>query len=148
MNERVAQLRKHLGLTQKAFGERIGLTDAMVSMIESGRKTLQNRTVSLICYTFEANEDWIRHGRGNMLLSRADAEDERKLLAMFGRLSDQMKQVVLQKVHDLLAADVAWTAPAFETRNSLHDCAKSDTPRSCTRQTRVEKNNKGNLRKP
>ena len=135
MNDRVARLRKHLRLTQKAFGERIGLTDAMVSMIESGRKTLQKRTVSLICYTFGVNEDWLRHGRGDMLLSRADAEDERQLLAMFGRLSDQMKQVVLRKVNDLLAADKAWTPPAFETRRNSPDCAQTDTPRTGAGQT-------------
>jgi len=134
MNDRVAQLRKHLRLTQKAFGERIGLTDAMVSMIESGRKSLQKRTVSLICYTFGANEEWLRHGNGDMLISRADAEDERQLLAMFGRLSDQMKQVVLQKVNDLLAADEAWMVPSFETRESSPDCAQTDTPHPCTGQ--------------
>jgi len=109
MNDRVVQLRKHLGLTQMAFGKRIGLTDAMVSMIESGKKTIQNRTVSLICYTFGVNEDWLRYEKGNMLLSKADAEDERQLLSMFGKLSDEMKRVVLQKVKDLLTADESWT---------------------------------------
>ena len=136
MNERVAQLRKHLGLTQKAFGERIGLTDAMVSMLESGKKKLQNRSISLICYTFGANEDWLRHGSGNMMLSKADVEDERQLLVMFGRLSDEMKQVVLRKVKELLAADEAWTVSFFETRESLADCAKVDTARPAIEQSR------------
>jgi len=76
MNNRVPQLRKHFRLAQKAFGESIGLSNAMASMIESGKKTLQNRTVSLICYTFGANEGWLRLGSGNMLMSRTDAEDE------------------------------------------------------------------------
>jgi len=127
MNDRIAQLRKYLRLTQKEFGKRIGLSDAMVSMIESGRKTLQNRTIRLICYTFGVNEDWIRHEKGDMLLSRASAEDERRLLTMFGRLSDQMKQVVLQKVNDLLAADKAWTVSSCVTRESLPDCSQHDT---------------------
>jgi len=108
MNNRVAQLRKHLGMTQEAFGKRIGLTDAMVSMIESGKKVIQNRTVSLICYSLGVNEDWLRYGKGNMLSSKAEAEDERQLLAMFEKLSDEMKRVVLQKVKDLLAADETW----------------------------------------
>ena len=130
MNDRVSQLRKHLGLTQKAFGKRIGLTDAMVSMIESGRKTLQNRTVSLICYTFGANEDWLRYGKGNMLVSRADAEDERQLLAMFGKLSDEMKRVVLQKVKDLLAADKSWIGSSPEAGDASPDYAQDDIPQT------------------
>jgi len=127
MNDRIVQLRKHLGLTQKAFGKRIGLTDAMVSMIESGRKTLQNRTVSLICFTFGVNEDWLRHGYGNMLMSKADAEDERQLLAIFGKLSDEMKRVVLQKVKELLAADEAWIGSSSEAGETTPVYAQDDT---------------------
>ena len=112
MNNRIVQLRKYLGLTQEAFGKKIGLTDAMVSMLESGKKTIQNRTISLICYTFVVNEDWLRYGSGNMMASKAETEDERQLLAMFDKLSDEMKRVVLQKVNDLLAADGAWAGAA------------------------------------
>lgn len=129
MNDRIVQLRKHLGLTQRAFGKRIGLTDAMVSMIESGKKTMQNRTVSLICYTFGVNEDWLRNGSGDMLTSRADADEERQLLTMFGKLSDEMKLVVLKKVKDLLAADEAWTGPSSETGETTPAYAQADTPR-------------------
>jgi len=138
MNDRVAQLRKHLGLTQKAFGKRIGLTDAMVSMIESGKKAMQNRTVSLICYTFGANEDWLRYGGGNMLTSKAEAEDERQLLAMFDRLSGEMKRVVLQKVKDLLAADEAWTGPSPISETSPA-YGQTDTLQPDTGRTRVGK---------
>ena len=127
MNDRVAQLRKHLGMTQEAFGKRIGLTDAMVSMIESGKKAIQNRIASLICYSFGVNEDWLRYGKGNMLSSKAETEDERQLLAMFEKLSDEMKRVVLQKVKDLLAADETWTEATDRTdrKYNLHFLTRS-----------------------
>jgi len=119
MNNRVAQLRKYLGLTQRAFGKRLGLTDAMVSMTESGKKTLQDRTVRLICYAFGVNEDWLRHGKGDMLVSKAETDDEKQLLEMFGRLTNEMKQVVLQIVKHLLNADESRARPTPEqTKNN------------------------------
>jgi hypothetical protein len=108
-------------------------------MIESGKKTMQNRTVSLICYTFGVNEDWLRNGSGDMLTSRADADEERQLLTMFGKLSDEMKLVVLKKVKDLLAADEAWTGPSSETGETAPACAQADTPRPGGGRTRDRK---------
>ena len=34
INERIYRLRKHLGLSQEAFGQRIGIKKASISMIE------------------------------------------------------------------------------------------------------------------
>ena len=101
-------------MTQGGFGERIGLTDAMVSMIESGKNTLQDRTVRLICYTFGVNEDWLRHGKGDMLSPKAKTDDEKQLLEMFGRLTNEMKQIVLQIVKHLLNADETRARPTPE----------------------------------
>ena len=42
-----------------------------------------------------------------MLLPKAKTDDEKQLLEMFGRLTNEMKQVVLQIVKHLLNADEA-----------------------------------------
>ena len=101
MKERIVQLRKYLGLTQEDFGKKIHLTDAMVSMIESGKKDIQDRTISLICFTFGARENWLRHGEGSMLEQGAETEDEKRLLSLYRKLTDEMKDVVLQKVNEM-----------------------------------------------
>jgi transcriptional regulator with XRE-family HTH domain len=113
MKERIVAIRKSKGLTQGEFGQKIGLTDPMISLFEAGKKTPQDSTIKLICYTFGVREDWLRYGTGDMLEPPRVAEnhDEERLLAMFRRLTPEMKGVVLQKVNELLTVDVAWLPP-------------------------------------
>lgn len=84
MNERIARVRKHAGLTQEEFGARIGnLSRNYIWMIEKGDRTPSDRTISDICREFNIDEDWLRTGKGNMLLQRSRDEE---LSAFFGDL--------------------------------------------------------------
>lgn len=66
MNERIALVRKSLGLTQEKFAEQVGLSRNFMWMIESGTRVPSNRTVSDICREFNVNETWLRTGEGEM----------------------------------------------------------------------------------
>lgn len=74
MKDRVKELRKSLGLSQEAFGKRIGITKASVSQIENGANSASNATIKCIASEFGISEDWLRNGTGNMYpdLSRAE----------------------------------------------------------------------------
>lgn len=65
MNTRIKKLRKALDLTQREFGERIGIKANTVTMIEKGRGTSE-QTVQAICREFRVNEEWLRNGVGEM----------------------------------------------------------------------------------
>ena len=67
IGERIKELRKALGLTQTAFGERIGLKQNSVALIEAGRAT-SDQTIFAICREFRVNEDWLRTGAGEMFV--------------------------------------------------------------------------------
>ena len=76
IGERIKELRKALSLTQTAFGERIGLKQNSVALIEAGRAT-SDQTIFAICREFRVNEDWLRTGAGEMFVpSPASIVDE------------------------------------------------------------------------
>lgn len=66
MQDRLLQIRKHYGLNQTDFGQRIGLTPAAISKLEKGERNLTDRVVSDICREFNVNEAWLRNGIGEM----------------------------------------------------------------------------------
>lgn len=75
MGERIKKLRKALGLTQKEFGERIGVKPNTIGTYEIGRSTPIDAVVSLICREFDVDEHWLRTGEGEMFLKK-DRDDE------------------------------------------------------------------------
>ena len=63
MIERLKYLRKELlKLSQKNFGEEIGLKQSTINDIESGKNSLKENNFKLICQTFNVNEEWLRNG--------------------------------------------------------------------------------------
>lgn len=67
MKDRIKKLRKTLGLSQRDFGERLGVTDSAISIIESGRRNITEQMEKAICREFNVNYDWLKYGEGEML---------------------------------------------------------------------------------
>ena len=66
MNERIRKLRRTLDLTQKEFGDRIGVKGNTIATYEGGRNEPIDSVISLICREFNVNEEWLRTGKGEM----------------------------------------------------------------------------------
>ena len=64
MNERLRILRKRLGMSQEAIGEKLGVTKTAVSKMELGTYQITDTMVKLLCSKFNVNEDWLRTGSG------------------------------------------------------------------------------------
>ena len=112
MKERLIELRKHLELTQGEFGKQIDLTHAMISMIESGKKNLQDSTVKLICYTFKVNEKWLRDGTGDMMDAAAELSDyQKRLLKLFNSLSPTAQKLLIDYAEGLVKYEEALRGP-------------------------------------
>lgn len=121
-NTRIRKLRKALDLTQREFGERIGIKANTVTMIEKGRGTSE-QTVQAICREFRVSEAWLRTGEGEMFLPPPrDMIDElieeyglpkevRSMTEKFIALAPEDQQAVIRYVREVAAAIVA-EAPA------------------------------------
>lgn len=115
MKDRIHNLRKRLGLSQTAFGERIGLKKSAISKLESGAYELTDQSVLIICREFGVNMDWLRNGEGEMFQKSAAnlglkfsfRELTNHMLETFEQLCPEQQQAVLeyaQRVVSNLAA--------------------------------------------
>lgn len=66
MNDRIKLLRKTLGLSQRDFGIKLGITDASVSRLEKGDRNPSEQTIKSICREFSVNYAWLMEGLGDM----------------------------------------------------------------------------------
>ena len=64
--ERLKYLRKTLKMTQKDFGEKIGLKANTVSDIENGKYNLKEASIRLTCSEFKVDYIWLTTGEGEM----------------------------------------------------------------------------------
>ena len=68
INGRIGLLRQRLGLSQRAFGERIGRSVGYISKVETGRIDVSPVIVSSIASTFGVSVDWLENGAGPLMV--------------------------------------------------------------------------------
>ncbi|MDR0288174.1 MAG: helix-turn-helix transcriptional regulator [Clostridiales bacterium] len=81
LSTRLAALIANLGLKHKSFAERIGFSNAYITMILNGNKTSPSqRFYDTISREFHVNGEWLKNGKGEMFevpgtdMSSTDAE--------------------------------------------------------------------------
>ena len=72
MKERIKEIRKNLGLTQAAFGERLGVSRDAVNNLELGRVDPSEIVIRAIVRDFKVDYHWLKTGIGEMYLSEDD----------------------------------------------------------------------------
>ena len=79
MKDRLRELRKnHLKMSRNDFGKRIDLGGGTCYKIEKGDINLTDRNISIICNTFNVNEEWLRYGTGEVFRKETLAKKEKK----------------------------------------------------------------------
>jgi transcriptional regulator with XRE-family HTH domain len=66
MKERIAVLRKTLGLTQKQFGEQIGVQRGTIANYELGRNIPTETVRLMICRVYDVRREWLETGEGEI----------------------------------------------------------------------------------
>ena len=66
LNERIKTVRKNLGLSQKDFAEKIGISQRSVSWGEQPGNNVPDSTIKALCMAFRVSEIWLRDGTGPM----------------------------------------------------------------------------------
>lgn len=141
MNERIKALRKHLKISQDAFGKRIGISGASVSRLESGENEPSQQTISFICKEFNVSEDWLRGGIGTMYERKESAVDKLvkkfnfpeivgKLLYTYDQLEESEQEVILDFARRFIATmireDSSVVASAIAVPDSLSEKESRD----------------------
>lgn len=83
MKSRIKAIRSNSGLSQEAFGKRLGVTGATISRLESGDREPTEQIILSLCREFDIDEIWLRTGEGAMFRERSRNDE---LAAFFGGL--------------------------------------------------------------
>ncbi len=107
--ERIKELRKTLKLSQKEFGEKIGVSIGVVANIELDRAGLNPILLQHICDVFGVNRTWLETGEGEMFadlgsdaefeqlcteIAESDDEFLKRVMKAYWELSDDRKEAV------------------------------------------------------
>lgn len=106
MNGRIEEVRKHEGLTQEQFAEKINLSRNYLWMLENGSRVPSDRTIKDICDKFGIREEWLRNGTGEMMVQDAQSD---KVVAFIGDVTrdddDTFKKRFVEMLADLSPGD-------------------------------------------
>lgn len=100
MNTRIKKLRNSLKLTQKQFGEQIGLKPTSICDIEQSRCSVTERCIIAICSRFNVNEEWLRYGTGEMFNTIDKKYDE--FFSVYNSLNEPLQDFLIQTAKNLL----------------------------------------------
>lgn len=114
--DRIKKLRRELDLTQKEFGERIGIKGNTVAQYELGRSNPIDAVLSLICREFNVREEWLRTGEGEMFRPKPSdilnqlankyqlSNSDYVIVEKFLSLSPEMRKGLFDFFHEITAA--------------------------------------------
>lgn len=97
ISERIMQIRSEQKLSQKDFGEIIGLSRSMISCYEKGLREITERSMDDICREFSINREWLLAGENEMYISR---EEDTVLINIFDEIlhsdNKKLKELVMK----------------------------------------------------
>ncbi len=119
INERIYKLRKELSLSQDAFGEKIGIKKASISMIEKGKNNPSEQTIKSICREFNVSYAWLVEGIGEIFIETDDVLLE-ALLDEYD-LDDDEVQLITKLANTYLQLDKSKRRVLIDFMKSLLD---------------------------
>lgn len=95
MNKRLKILRTELDLSQAEFSNKLSIAQSTYAVLESGKTSLRDRHIKLICSTFNVNEEWLREGKGDMFVTNINQQLGVDLAKIFNRGDNLTKKLIL-----------------------------------------------------
>jgi transcriptional regulator with XRE-family HTH domain len=105
INQRIKQLRKALNMTQAGFSQVISLSSGYLAGIETEKRKVNDRIIKLICSSFNANENWLRRGDGE-IFAQNDDKQFIKLVGLFRELEPRYQDYIFKEISLLLKMQI------------------------------------------
>lgn len=118
MKERLIELRYRLGLSQTAFGAKIGLSRDAIAAYERGISNPTGTAIVAIVSVFKVNREWLETGKGAMFIAK-ESDTLKKISARYNGSDtfravldayvqlDPTEQDAIERYIDLLAQAIA-----------------------------------------
>jgi len=97
ISQRISDIRKALGLTQKQFAEGLKVSKAHAGAMELNTRKVPDRIIKMICFTYKVNEKWLTTGKGAMFEEGRDLRLE-EVISNFKKLDDLLQDYVLKQI--------------------------------------------------
>lgn len=96
---RIRMVRETLNLSQREFGERLGVSRDVISNIEYRRVQPKKLLLQLMCQQYKVNEQWLETGEGEMFDRYLGSENEfDEALAIFRSLRPEFQDYALEQI--------------------------------------------------
>lgn len=99
--QRVKELRKELNLTLEKFGKPLGVGKTAISKIENGENSLTDQMIISICREYNASEEWLRSGVGEMFVPLTRNQVIADFAADLIREEDSFKSKLIEALANL-----------------------------------------------
>lgn len=120
LGERIKKVRVTSSHTQQKFGERLGIKQNSIALIESNKRNPSDQLLLAICREFNISETWLRTGDGEMfiqqskedelktavdkLLSGETSEFKQRLVKVLASLKEEQWVFLEEKLEEILGA--------------------------------------------
>ena len=94
IKERIKEIRKTNKLSQKAFGELLGVSRDVITNIEYGRVEPKTLLINHICQVFNINKEWLINGTGDMYIIPFDTVKQAKIIAELNTSDPELTKLV------------------------------------------------------
>ncbi len=102
MFNRIKAIREALKLSQREFGEKLGVSRDVISNIEYGRVPPKDLLLRHICQIYKVNEEWLQTGEGDMFVgSYEDTSNIDEALNIFKSLRPEFQEYALDQIKKL-----------------------------------------------
>jgi transcriptional regulator with XRE-family HTH domain len=98
VNQRIKKLRKELKLTQNEFSSIITISSGQLACIETEKRTVNDRTIKLICDSFKINGEWLKTGKGEIYSEDKDNRNT-KLIALYDTLKPKFQEYIITSIN-------------------------------------------------
>lgn len=92
MNDRIKAVRDDAKLSQADFGKVLGMSQNHIYMMESGKRSVSERTIKDVCREFHVNEEWLRTGKGEMHAALTKELEIAQITASLLRMNEDSEQ--------------------------------------------------------
>ena len=103
INTRIKDVRKALGLSQRAFCKGIFLSHSFYASIETGTRKPNGRVYELISTKYNVNKEWLLTGNGEMFSGPAPDIELEKLIEIYKELDPLFREYVMLQIKQLLS---------------------------------------------
>jgi len=111
ISQRIGEIRKILGVTQQKFAEDLKISRAFASALEHNNRTIHERIIKMICFTYGVSENWLKTGTGTMFEEGKDYKLE-EVIQNFKKLDSLLQDYVLKQIRLALEYQESKERPA------------------------------------